>query len=82
MTAAYDTVAGNPFKKYNKLDFDFAKRNNVKIEDKSDCVQVLEARDNRFEVEVTGPEFDVEITGFDPHRDLKVKLNAVVVEEE
>ncbi|OLF85747.1 MULTISPECIES: hypothetical protein [Marinobacter] len=82
VTAAYDTVAGNPFKKYNKLDFDFAKRNNVKIEDKSDCVQVLEARDNRFEVEVTGPEFDVEITGFDPHRDLKVKLNAVVVEEE
>ena len=46
VTAAYDTVAGNPFKKYNKLDFDFAKRNNVKIEDKSDCVQVLEARDN------------------------------------
>ncbi|EON93162.1 hypothetical protein MARLIPOL_03980 [Marinobacter lipolyticus SM19] len=80
--AAYDTAAGNPFKKYNRLDFDFAKRNSAKVESGSDCVSLVDVRENRIEFEVTGPEFSVEVTGFDPHRDLKVKLNAVALEEE
>lgn len=80
--AAYDTAAGNPFKKYNRLDFDFAKRKSAKVESNSDCVRLVDVKENRIEFEVTGPEFSVEVAGFDPHRDLKVKLNAVALEEE
>ncbi len=68
---AYDTFRGNPFKQYEKFDFDVAS-DNITLATR-DC-NVLIRQENILEIEVTGRNFRLEVTGFDPRRDLVVDI--------
>jgi len=68
---AYDTRRGNPFSQYDKFDFDVASAS-IKIEAR-DC-NVIERKDNILEVEITGRNFEIKVTGFDPKRDLVIDV--------
>ncbi len=81
VTAAYDTAAGNPFKKYDKLDFNFGEAGNAGIKTREGTIEVLEEKENRIKLKVAGPNFGLEVSGFDPNRDLKVTLSTVTLEE-
>lgn len=80
--AAYDTASGNPFKKYDPLDFSFSKKSDLKIGATTDTVTLLGRSDNELEFEVTGEQFQVDVTGFDANRDLLVKLKTDAAEAE
>jgi len=77
---AYDTAAGNPFKKHSPFDFDLTDKNSVSLE-LSKSVSLIDASANQVELEVAEPDFEVKISGFDPNRDVKVKLSASEGEE-
>jgi hypothetical protein len=68
---AYDTRRGNPFKAYDRFDFDVASAP-ITIETR-DC-NVIERRDNILKVEITGINFEIRVTGFDPKRDLVIDV--------
>jgi hypothetical protein len=68
--AAYDLATGNPFKKFSSYDFDFRQASGIEI--KASGADHLTSGANRLIVTVTKPDFFVEVTGFDPHRDLVV----------
>jgi len=80
--AAYDTASGNPFKKYDPLDFSFSVKSDLNISTTSDTVVLLNRSDNELEFEVTAEQFQVDVTGFDANRDLLVKLKADAREAE
>jgi hypothetical protein len=68
--AAYDVLRGNPFRRYSPLDFRM---------DKSIAVQargagIVTRQENRLELEIKAPEFEVLVTRFDENRDLRVKV--------
>ncbi len=65
---AYNVRKGNPFKKYNSVDFQIK---NSMITSKG--LKVIKAEDNEISLEVTSPEFEIEVNGFDIKRDLIVK---------
>lgn len=68
---AYDTRRGNPFARYENFDFDVASSSiNITAQD---C-NVLSRSLNRLEIEVRGQNFRLEVTGFDPNRDLVVDI--------
>ena len=66
---AYEVRRGNAFKKYEKWDFDLAKKplsiNAVSAD--------TNASANLLIITPTKDEFVVEVTGFDPHRDLAIR---------
>jgi hypothetical protein len=68
---AYDTRRGNPFKAYDKFDFDVASAS-IKIVT-HDC-KVIEKKDNILKVEITGRNFELTVTGFDRKRDLVIDV--------
>lgn len=68
--AAYHVRRGNPFKKYHPADFDVSKR--IKVEVKGGTV--LEKTENRLYVRIDNSDFRIEVTGFDPKRDLRVDV--------
>jgi hypothetical protein len=68
---AYDTRRGNPFSQYHKFDFDVA-GTSVTVEAR-DCI-VMERKYNILKVEITGENFELGVTGFDPRRDLVVDI--------
>ena len=70
--AAYEVRSGNPFKKYTPLDFDLTR---APIQVKLRGGRVLLCRENTIQIEVTSGGFKLSVTGFDPHRDLRVKTN-------
>lgn len=80
--AAYDTASGNPFKKYNPLDFNFSTSSMIKIGATKDTVKLMSRSENELEFEVSGKQFQVDVTGFDPNRDLLVKLKTESMEGE
>lgn len=80
--AAYDTSSGNPFKKYNPLDFSFSKNSGLTISTTRDTVSLVGHSDNELEFEITGEQFRVDVKGFDANRDLLVKLKTDAVEAE
>ncbi len=75
--ACYDTCAGNPFKKFSPLDFDFRKKNNLNIRIKGISRQPADRYANMIEMEITDPDFYFQAKGFDPNRDLLLKVNTV-----
>lgn len=77
--AAYDTTSGNPFKKYDPMDFDFKK--DIKIALTKNTVKLVERAPNEILLEVNGPKFQIDVKGFDPNRDLLVKLKTDVMED-
>lgn len=80
--AAYDTASGNPFKKYDPLDFSFSGKSALKIAATMGTVTLVSRQDNEIEFEVAGEDFQVDVTGFDANRDLLVKLKSDVMEAE
>jgi len=71
LKVAYDTRRKNPFKAYDKFDFNFVD-GSIKIET-NDC-NILEVKENILRVEITGKNFELKAIGFDPKRDLVIDL--------
>ena len=71
---AYDTVRGNPFKKYLPIDFDFSK-DEPSFEVRSG--EIIQKCDNKIQVKVLNNEFELKVSDFDPHRDLIVAIKEV-----
>ncbi len=67
---AYDVREGNPFKKYKPYDFDLSKPP-IRISFKG--LQPTILRPNALRLVLEQPDFQLQITGFDPNRDLKIK---------
>ncbi|MEH6585206.1 MAG: hypothetical protein V7720_01545 [Halioglobus sp.] len=71
---AYDVASGNPFKKYSPLDFRIDKKDNIEVALTKDSGAVFERKENRLKVRVEKLPFRLHVNGFDPLRDVKVKL--------
>jgi len=69
---AYEVRSGNPFKKYTPLDFD-VRQLPIKIQVQG--AKLLFGKENTLQIEVTKGNFKLSITGFDMHRDLRIKTN-------
>lgn len=67
--AAYDVRKGEPFNKYDALDF---KLEELEVELKNAKVNIIE--DNRLTAEIENRDFEISINGFDPNRDLVVRV--------
>jgi hypothetical protein len=70
LRVAYEVRSGNPFKKYTPFDFDVA---GAPITITADGAEVLLAKENAIQIEVHQVDFRLTVTGFDMHRDLRVK---------
>ena len=66
---AYDVHRGNPLRKYHQADFDLG-RSPIKYDMQMSGVNVKSASGNQMLVAVNRAEFNLEVTGFDPDRDL------------
>jgi len=69
---AYDVRRGNPLRKYDQADFDL-RRSPIKYDMQMSGVSIKSASANRMLVAMERAEFNLEVTGFDPNRDLYVK---------
>jgi len=74
--AAYEVRKGNPFKKYDRLDFTLD-ASPIHIHSVG---AAYEAAENRLEITPAGESFLVEVTGFDPHRDLRISVEPEVAD--
>ncbi len=72
---AYDIVKGNPFNKWHEADF-LAQDLTVKINNLNDYIAI----DKYIKFTVNNNQFDIEVTGFDINRDLKVRVTSKVME--
>jgi hypothetical protein len=68
--AAYHVRRGNPFKKYHPADFDFSQRMKTQLEG----ARVLDKKENKLRVSINNRDFRIEVTGFDPKRDVRVEV--------
>jgi hypothetical protein len=68
---AYRTRTGNPFRRYSRFDFSLD-ADGVRIASEGASVRSLGS--NRVEVIPAHPDFHVAVTGFDPRRDLVVRV--------
>lgn len=68
--AAYQVRRGNPFKNYHPADFDFSQRMQTQLTGAT----VLEEKENRLSVKIDSSDFRIEVTGFDPRRDIRVEV--------
>lgn len=74
LTAAYDVSRGNPMKRYDPFDFEFDK-DPIVIQMRGCTATVL--RQNHAEFEITEEDFEIDVRGFDSHRDLRVKATSI-----
>lgn len=79
VTVAYDVRRGNPFKRYDILDFDFGKG---LISINSTGCTILSSNRNAMDIEVTTSNFNLEVTGFDSKRDLVINVRKEAGETE
>ncbi|GAB4403917.1 MAG: hypothetical protein OHK003_31830 [Anaerolineales bacterium] len=73
---AYDLRKGNPLSKYHSSDFTLDKPP-IKYKDSLNGINILQANGNQLLLEVTDPDFQLVIQGFDERRDLFVKVEEV-----
>lgn len=69
ITAAYDVRRGNPFKKYSPWDFDLSSMNRNISGGKE-----LNVSKNKIRLKVDNLNFKLEVRGFDPKRDVIVRV--------
>lgn len=69
---AYDTALGDPFRLYEKYDFDLADRNTLGLE--VNGAQLADVDSNAITLRLTDPSFVVTVSGFDVNRDLVVRV--------
>ena len=67
---AYEVRSGNPFKKYTPLDFDAG---TPTIQIAVDGARLVLNKHNVIQLEVRHIDFRLSVTGFDMHRDLRIK---------
>jgi hypothetical protein len=67
---AYEVRTGNPFKKYSPLDFDIV---SPPIQLRLDGARWIHCQNNIIQFEVKQGDFSLTVTGFDIHRDLRIK---------
>lgn len=68
---AYDMDEGNPFKHFDKYDFDLTQSNNLNVEITDGECETLKA--NEIVITPENSNFRLKIDGFDVHRDVVVK---------
>jgi len=69
---AYDVRSGNPFKKYTPLDFELDKAP-VAIEARG--LEITACQRNVIQIRVKSLDFQLVVTGFGTHRDLRIKTH-------
>ncbi len=74
VTAAYDTQAGKPVNHFSELDFNLSKKP-ILISSKG--VKIEFEKPNQMIIEIIDNEYSVEVSGFDPNRDLFVDPRTV-----
>ncbi len=77
---AYDTRKGNPFRRYEYLDFDLADHGQIGLS--SENVQVVKRTENKLSLILESPGFHAEVSGFDAERDVVVRLSTTAVKVE
>lgn len=70
--AAYDVLERSPWKQYEPADFDFGRRSNMIEFAANHDAEIAARKENWMRIRVTGPAFEVYVTGFDVNRDLIV----------
>ena len=70
---AYGTRRGNPLKRYNVADFQL---DEAPVEIALSGLHLDECGENRMVVMLTESDFRLEVTGFDPNRDLYLRVTA------
>lgn len=68
---AYEVRRGNPFHHYHALDFELSKS---PIEIESRNLSITACVENGLVLRPHRPDFELTVTGFDPHRDIRVKV--------
>jgi hypothetical protein len=71
---AYEVRRGNPFRQYHPLDFDLSQ---PPIELNGKNVRVTACQNNGIILEPEQSRFELTVRGFDPHRDLRVRLQPI-----
>lgn len=71
---AYDLLKGDPFAKFDRRDFDLAKEH-LKITLKG--AELIERMSNEFRISASDKNFQVDVMGFDPNRDLIVDARKI-----
>ncbi|MEM9056797.1 MAG: hypothetical protein AAGD86_04930 [Pseudomonadota bacterium] len=71
LRAAYDVRRGNPFRQWQPPDF---RLDEAPIDVRVTGAAIVRRADNELVVEIGAEEFSVTVTGFDRHRDVRVKL--------
>ena len=74
LEVAYDVATGNPFKKYNPLDFKLGKNSGINIAMSTNTAKLISSKENIIRLEITSLPFKLNATGFDINRDLRIKL--------
>jgi len=69
---AYRVRAGNPFRKHSAFDFDLTTGEGITIQ--ADGVRLRPTSVNAFELVPSSARFQISMKGFDPRRDLIVRL--------
>jgi hypothetical protein len=72
--AAYDVPSGNPFKSWEKYDFEFGKSKGMPLTGRD--VELTSCKGNVVQFVANGPGFELGASGFDPERDLVVRLDS------
>lgn len=75
LTVAYDVLRGNPFSSFSSLDFDLRPTGNLKLQIVGADVDIVAP--NTIDITPNDPEFSVEVTGFDNHRDLRMDIRSL-----
>jgi hypothetical protein len=68
---AYEVRRGNPFRYYQPLDFELS-RPPIQVDARH--VRIADCRANGIVLHPEQPDFELTVLGFDPHRDLRVKI--------
>ena len=74
VVVAYDVRGGNPFKRYDRRDFELDKHP-VKIEAKG--ARIRRSKENELEFGITEDNFWVSVKGFDKRRDIRVRIETL-----
>lgn len=71
---AYDLEDGDPLRSWSPYDFNLGGADSdIQIE--QDGVRIVERRGNQLLIEARDQAFRVRVLGFDPNRDLEVRVN-------
>lgn len=78
LLVAYDIVKGDPFKQYEPLDFEFDQQKiSAGLTGDAKCVS---ANLNEIVIEANSPNFELVLSGFDPHRDLVINPRSTTLQ--